>query len=191
MAPHFSTLAWKIPWMEEPGGLQSLGSLEVGHDWVTSLSLFTFMQCRRKWQPTPVFLPGESHGWRSLVGYSPWGHKESDMTERLHFHFQGNRLHRRTIHKRSSWPRWSRWCDHLPRARHPRMQSQMGFRKHHSNKASGGDGILVVLFQVLKDDAVKALHSIFQQIWITQQWPQDWKRSVVIPIPKKGNAKEC
>ena len=58
------------------------------------------------------------------------------------------------------------------------------------NKASGGDGIPVELFQILKDDAVKALHSICQQIWKTQQWPQDWKRSVVIPIPKKGNAKE-
>ena len=60
-----------------------------------------------------------------------------------------------------------------------------------SNKASGGDGILVELFQILKDDAVKVLHSICQQIWKTQQWPQDWKRSVFIPIPKKGNAKEC
>ena len=60
-----------------------------------------------------------------------------------------------------------------------------------TNKASGGDGIPVELFQILKDDAVKVLHSIGQQIWKTQQWPQDWKRSVLIPIPKKGNAKEC
>ena len=59
------------------------------------------------------------------------------------------------------------------------------------NKASGGDGIPVELFQILKDDAGKVLHSICQQIWETQQWPQDWKRSVFIPIPKKGNAKEC
>ena len=59
------------------------------------------------------------------------------------------------------------------------------------NKASGGDGIPVELFQTLKADAVKVLHSICQQIWKTQQWPQDWKRSVFIPIPKKGNAKEC
>ena len=58
-------------------------------------------------------------------------------------------------------------------------------------KASGGDGIPVELFQILKDNAVKVLHSISQQIWKTQQWPQDWKRSVFIPIPKKGNAKEC
>ena len=60
-----------------------------------------------------------------------------------------------------------------------------------TNKASGGDGIPVELFQILKDDAVKVLHSICQQIWKTQQWPQDWKRSVFIPMPKKGNAKEC
>ena len=59
------------------------------------------------------------------------------------------------------------------------------------NKASGGDGIPVELFQILKDDAGKVLHSICQQIWKTQQWPQDWKTSVFIPIPKKGNAKEC
>ena len=59
------------------------------------------------------------------------------------------------------------------------------------NKASGGDGIPVDLLQILKDDAVKVLHAICQQIWKTQQWPQDWKRSVFIPIPKKGNAKEC
>ena len=60
-----------------------------------------------------------------------------------------------------------------------------------TNKASGGDGILVELFQILKEDAMKVLHSIWQQILKTQQWPQDWKRSVFIPIPKKGNAKKC
>ena len=63
MAPHTSTLAWKIPWMEEPVRLQSMGSGTVGHDWATSLSLFTFMHWRRNWQPTPVFFPGESQGW--------------------------------------------------------------------------------------------------------------------------------
>ena len=72
------------------------------------------------------------------------------------------------------------------------MRSQVGLRKkHHMNKASGGDGISVELFQILKDDAVKVLHSICQQIWKTQQWSQDWKRSAFIPIPNKGNAKEC
>ena len=81
MAPHSRTLAWKIPWTEEPGRLQSMGLLRVGHDWMTSLSLFTFMLWRRKWQPTPVFLPGESQGWGNLVGCRLWGHTESDMTD--------------------------------------------------------------------------------------------------------------
>ena len=81
MATHCSTLAWQISWMEEPGKLQSMGSLVVGHDRATSLSLFTFMPWRRKWQPTPVFLPGESQGWGSLVGCRLWGRTELDMTE--------------------------------------------------------------------------------------------------------------
>ena len=67
----------------------------------------------------------------------------------------------------------------------------MGLGKHYYEQNYGGDGIPVELFQILKDDAVKVLHSICQQIWKTQQWPQDWKRSVFIPIPKKGNVKEC
>ena len=78
------------------------------------------------------------------------------------------------------------------------MQSQVGLRKHHDmlvelsiHKSSGGDGIPVELFQILKDDAVKVVHSICQQIWKTQQWPQDWKRSIFILTPKKGNAKQC
>ena len=81
MATHSSTLAWKIPWAEEPGGLQSMGSRRVAHDWATSLSLLTFMHWRRKWQPAPVFLPGESQGRGSLVGCCLWGHTESDTTE--------------------------------------------------------------------------------------------------------------
>ena len=81
MATHSSTFAWKIPWVEEPDGLQSIGSLRVGHNWATSLSLFTFMHWRRKWQPTPVFLPGESQGQGSLVGCRLWGRTESDTTE--------------------------------------------------------------------------------------------------------------
>ena len=80
MAPHSSTLAWKIPWMEKPGRLQSMGSRSQ-----TQLSdftfTFTFMHWRRKWQPTPVFLPGESQGQGSLVGCRLWGHTESDTTE--------------------------------------------------------------------------------------------------------------
>ena len=78
-----STLAWKIPWTEEPGRLQSTGSRRVGHNWETSLSLFPFMHWRRKWQPTPVFLPGESQGQGSLAGCRLWGcrvrHDWSDL----------------------------------------------------------------------------------------------------------------
>ena len=83
MATHSSTLAWQIPWTEEPGRLQSMGSLRVGHDWTTSLSLFTFMNWRRKWQPTPVFLPGESQGrgpgGLPSLGSHRVGHDWSDL----------------------------------------------------------------------------------------------------------------
>ena len=82
-------------------------------------------------------------------------------------------------------------CIHLPRVRHPGMWSQVALGSITTNKASGGDGIPAELVQVLKDGAVKVLHSTCHQIWKTQQWPQDWKKSVFIPIPKKGNAKEC
>ena len=78
---HSSTLAWEIPWTEEPGGLQSMGSLRVGHDWATSLWLFTFIHWRRKWQPTPVFLPGESQGWGIVVCRHLRSCTESDTTE--------------------------------------------------------------------------------------------------------------
>ena len=81
--------------------------------------------------------------------------------------------------------------DHSRRARHLGMWSQWALRSITTNKASGSDGIPVELFQILKDDAEKVLHSICQQIWKTQQWPQDWKRSVFILILKKGNGKEC
>ena len=81
MAPYFSTLAWKIPWMEEPGRLQSMELQRVEHDWTTSLSFFTFMHWRRNYQPTPVFLPGESQGRGSLVGCSLWGRTESDTSD--------------------------------------------------------------------------------------------------------------
>ena len=91
MAPHSSTLAWKIPWMEEPGRLQSMGSWIVRYDWSTSLSLFTFMHWRRKWQPTPVFLPGESQGQGRLVGCRLWGRRVgqdwSDLAAAAAYHF--------------------------------------------------------------------------------------------------------
>ena len=99
-ALHSSTLAWKIPWMEESSRLQSMGSLRV-----ESLSLFPFMHWRRKWQPTPVFLPGESQGWGSLVGCHLWGRTESDTTEK---NFTGKfcKSQGSTVHARSSGRVW-------------------------------------------------------------------------------------
>ena len=116
MATHSSTLAWRIPWREEPGRLQYKKELHDpdNHDGVITHLEPDILECEVKWTLGII-----------------------------------------------------------------------------TTNASGGDGIPVKLFQTLKDDAVKVLHSICQQFWKTQQWPQDWKRSVFIPIPKKGNAKEC
>ena len=83
MAPHSSTLAWKIPWTEEPGRLQSMGSQKVRYNWATSLSLFTVMHWRRKWQPTPVFLPGESQGRGSLGAAVHWVTQSRTRLKRL------------------------------------------------------------------------------------------------------------
>ena len=83
MASHSRTLAWKIPWKEEPGRLRSMGLLRVGHSWAISLSLFTFMHWRRKWQSTPEFLPGESQGWGSLVGFRLWVAQSRTRLKRL------------------------------------------------------------------------------------------------------------
>ena len=100
MAPHSSTLAWKIPWMEEPGGLQSMGSLRVRHDWATSLLLFTFMHWRRKWQPTRVLAwrisgTGEPGGLLSMgshrVGHN-WSNLAAAAAERLNHHTQTARI---------------------------------------------------------------------------------------------------
>ena len=107
MAPHSSTLAWKIPWTEEPGGLQSTGSLRIRQACATSLSLFTFMHWRRKWQPTPVFLPGESQGRGSLVGCRLWGRTESDTTEAT----QQQQRQQITVRRLGSEPA-ARFCQH-------------------------------------------------------------------------------
>ena len=101
MATHSSTLAWKIPWTEEPGRLQSMGSRRVGHDWVTSLSLFTFMHWRRKWQPTPVFLPGESQGQGKpgglpFIGSHRVGHDWSDLVVAARYYRIYNKIKKRT-----------------------------------------------------------------------------------------------
>ena len=122
VAPHSSTLAWKIPWTEEPGRLQSMGSLRVGHDWATSLSLSTLMHWRRKWQPTPVFLPGESqgrepggppsmgsqigHDWRDLAAaaVSPY----SALKPQSSCHHQKKRLWK--THPNISMSNWVVWA---------------------------------------------------------------------------------
>ena len=90
--------------------------------------------------------------------------------------------------KRSSWPRKPRWCDHSPRARHLGVWIQVGLRKHHY-ETSGSGGITDKLCQILKDNAVKVLHSICQQIWKIKQWPQDWKRSVSFQSQRKAMPK--
>ena len=116
MAPHSSALAWKIPWTEEPGGLQSMGLLWVGHDWATSLSLFTFMHWRRKWKPTPVFLPGESQGRGSLVGCRLWGRTESDTNEAT-WQQQQQQWYlwkflpvKARLHRRNRMQKWDTYC---------------------------------------------------------------------------------
>ena len=101
------------------------------------------------------------------------------------------RIHRRTVQKKSSCP-----DNHAVVITHLEpdileWEVKWALESITTNKASGGDGTPVELFQILKDDAVKMLHSICQQIWKTQQWPQAWKKSIFIPIPKKDNAKEC
>ena len=112
MAPHSNTLAWKIPWMEEPGRLQSMWSLRVGHDWATSLSLFTFMLWRRKWQPTPVFLPGEFQGQRSLVGCHLWGCTESDTTEAT---WRQQQQQQPPNHQADQWQTWDLILIQMPK----------------------------------------------------------------------------
>ena len=185
---------------------------------------------RRQWHPTPVLLPGKSHGWRSLVGCSPWGRSESDTTERLPFHFSlscigegnGNPLQCSCLENPrdgGAWwaaasgvtqsrtrlsdlaattaaateakdikKRWQEYTEELYKKDLHHPDNYNGVITHlepdilecevkwalgsiTTNKASGGDGIPVELFQILKDDAVKVLHSICQHIWKTQKWP--------------------
>ena len=157
-----------------------MGSQRVRQGWATLLSLFTFMHWRRQWQPAPVFLPGESQGRGSLVGCRLWGHTESDTTEvtqqqqqqHTHIYIWVNTFGFYKLHSLAYF------C-FSSRGRH--MHRKYLFIPTYTYE----------LFQILKDDTVKVLHSVCQQIWKTQQWPQDWKRSVFIPIPKKGNTKEC
>ena len=132
MASHSSTLAWKLPWMEEAGRLQSMELLRVRHDWATSLSL-------------------------SCIGEG-----------------NGNPLHCSCLENPRDWGGWWAAVSGVAQS----LTQLKWLRSSSSSSSSGGDRIPVELFQILKDDAVKVLHSICQQIWKTQQWPQDWKRSV-------------
>ena len=91
MAAHSSVLAWRIPGTGKPGGLPSMGSHRVRHNW-SDLAAAEYIKKRRQWHPTPVLLPGKSHGQRSPVGCSPWGRSESDRTEQLHFQFSPSRI---------------------------------------------------------------------------------------------------
>ena len=102
------------------------------------------------------------------------------------------RIHRGTVQKRSSWPRSLSRCD-LSQLEPDILECEVkcALGSITTNKAGGGDGIPVELLKILKGDAVKVLHSICQQVWKTQQWSQDWERSVICPVPKKGNVKEC
>ena len=101
------------------------------------------------------------------------------------------RIHRRTVQKRSSWPRWSQWCDHSLEPDLLECEVKWALESITMNKASGGDGIPVELFQILEDDAVKVLHSICQQICKTQQWPQAEKGQFSFQSQRRANAKEC
>ena len=106
MAPHSSTLAWKIPWMEEPGGLQSMGLWRVGHDWATSLSLFTFMPWRRQWQPTPVFLENprdRGAWWAAIYGVAQTRLKRLSSSSHSRRLLEGNCLLTPPSHSRILW----------------------------------------------------------------------------------------
>ena len=151
MATHSSVLAWRIPGTGAPGGLLSMGSHRVGHDWSDLAAATEAEDIKNRWQEyienlykKDLHEPDDHDGVIT--------HLEPDILE---------------------------------------CEVKWAWGSITTNKASGGDGIPVELFQILKDAAVKVLHSICQHIWKTQQWPQDWKRSVFIPIPKKGNVKEC
>ena len=162
MAPHPSTLVWKTPWTEEPDRLQSMGSRRVRHDWATSFSLFTFMHWRRKWQPTPVLLPGESHGGRSLVGRSPWGHKELDMTEWLHsltlsFIFLSDC-----------------WLDYLKPAAQERLNTQQQSSRLMSMEPQASKNWKQAFHSQLLQEQTRGRLSVVPALWISSPLDQSW-----------------
>ena len=137
MAPHSSPLAWRIPWTEEPGRLQSMGSLRVGHDWVTSLSLFTFMQWRRKCQPTPVFLPGESQDGVAQSGTSlKWLSSSSNTAGKIEQEFEPS-----SAELRASVPRNER--------QHNSVMKNIEFNVPNGDDGDGGGTDKVIIYQVL------------------------------------------
>ena len=172
MATHSSILAWRIPWTEEPGRPQSMGSQRVGHDWATSLSLSLrehFMQ-----------------RWAQLRTETVRTQQKQKILRRGGKNTQKNYTKKILM----TWITMMVWSLTLePNILECEVKWALGTIT--MDKASVGNEIPVELFQILEDYAVKVLHSICQQIWKTQQWPQDWKRPVFIPIPRKGNAKEC
>ena len=162
----------------------------------------------KEMQPTTISLHGKSRGQRRLAGYRPWVCKELDMTEvTKQQQQQGQRIHKQwSIYWpwiNFSWWRNNEHHDNDPDVKDlndpdPHLEPDIldcnvkrGLGSITMNKPSGDDGIPAELFQIWKDDAVKVLHSIGQQIWKTQQEPQDWKIPVFISIPKKGKAEEC
>ena len=153
---------WKKLWCWE-----GLGAGGEGDDrgWVAGWHHW-LNGCKSEWTP------GVGDGQGGLVCCDSWGRKESDTTE---------------------WLNWSELKTILSHLEPDILECEVKWALGSvtTNRASGSDGIPAELFQILRDDAVKVLYSICQQIWKTQQWLQDWKRSVFIPVPKKGNAKEC
>ena len=190
MATHSSTLAWKIPRTKEAGRLQSMELHRVGFDWVkahthnnnVSKGKQRKKKTEREKQTGQIQINSENQSisqsinsvarsWLTLC--NPMNHS----TPGLPVHCQLPESTQTHVH----------WLSDAIHPSHPLSSPS----PPALNKSSGGYGIPAELFQTLKDDPVTALHSICQHIWKTQQWPQDWKRSVFIPIPKKGNPKEC
>ena len=207
--------------------LQSMGSLRVGHDSVTSLSLFTFMHGKGNGNPLQCScLENPRDGgawWAAIYGVAQsWTRLKQlsssrDLFKKIRdtkgtFHAKMGSIRDRNgmdlTEAEDIKKKWQEYTEELYKKDLHIQDNHNGVITHLEpdslesevkwalesitmNKASGSDGIAVELFQILKDDAVKVFHSICQQIWKTQQWPQDWKRSVFIPIPKKGNVKEC
>ena len=184
MAPHSSVLAWRIPGTGEPGGLPTMRSHRVGHRTrLKQLSSSSSRDLFKKIRDTKGTFHAKMGSKKDRNGM--------DLTEaediKKRWQEYTEKLHKKDLHKPDNH-------DGVITHLEPDIlecEVKWALESITMSIASGGDGITVELFQILKDDAVKMLHSIYQHTGKTQQWPQDWKRSVFIPIPKKGNAKEC